>query len=290
MRIIITLLFMSIAALLFGQDSEEKVIQTFRHTRIINSHSVETLPARKLDFRVVHRFGDLAGDAGGWTTFYGLENASDISIGLEYGLTDNIMVGLNRTKGAGPLKQNLNSLLKIKLMNQEQRGNLPFSLAVLGVGSYSTMQKSSLEGQITSFDKGAHRLTYHLGLHAARKFSDFFSFQGSASWTFRNVVESGDKNDLVALGAAIRLQVTKSFGLLFDATFPLLTDERNTGIDYTMPFGIGFEFDTSGGHVFQVNLTNSRGISETDYIPYTSSSWGDGEFRLGFTISRLFSL
>jgi hypothetical protein len=29
---------------------------------------------------------------------------------------------------------------------------------------------------------------------------------------------------------------------------------------------------------------------ETDYIPYTTSSWSEGEFRLGFTISRLFNL
>lgn len=288
MRRALLIIFSIWSFIAYGQ--EEKVLQTFRSTRIINTHSIETLPARKLDFRVVHRFGDLAGDAGGWPTFYGLENASDIAIGLEYGLNDNIMVGVNRTKGAGPLKQNLNSLLKVKIMNQERGGNLPFSLSVLGVGSYSTMQKSTLQGQITSFDKSSHRLTYHMGLHLARKFSDRLSFQGSASWTFRNVVESGDKNDLVALGAGMRLQVSKSFGLLFDATIPMLTSDRNTGVTYTIPFGVGFEFDTSGGHVFQVNLTNSRGISETDYIPYTTSNWGDGEFRLGFTISRLFSL
>lgn len=52
------------------EPKEEKVIQTFRHTRVINSHSVETLPARKLDFRIAHRFGDVAGGAGGWPTFF----------------------------------------------------------------------------------------------------------------------------------------------------------------------------------------------------------------------------
>lgn len=287
-------IFIAFSFCSFGQSSEEKieekVIQTFRHTRVINNHSVETLPAKKLDFRIVHRFGDLAGESGGWTTFYGLESASDVSIGLEYGLTDNIMVGINRTKGVGPLKQNINGLLKFKLMNQEKNGNLPFSLAVLGVGAYSTMQKSTIEGQITTFAKGSHRLAYHLGLNMARKFSDAISFQLGASWTFRNVVDAGDKNDLVGLNAGLRIQVTKAFGLIFDANFPLLSSERNTGIDFKAPLGIGFEFDTSGGHVFQVNLTNSRGISETDYIPYTSSSWGDGQYRLGFTISRLFSL
>ncbi len=292
MRHFYILIGLLIASAVFGQDrvDDNKVVQTFRHTRVINMHSVETLPAHKLDFRVVHRFGDLAGESGGWTTFYGLESASDIAIGLEYGLSDRTMVGITRTKGSGPLKQNLNGLFKYKIMEQRENSSATFSMAAVGLASYSTMQKSSLEGQITSFDKSSHRLTYHLGLQIARKFSDRFSLQLGGSWTARNVVEIGDKNDIAALNAGMRIQATKSMGIIFDAVLPMLSDERDTGVDYTIPLAVGFEFDTGGGHVFQVNLTNSRGISETDFIPYTSSSWGEGEFRLGFTISRLFSL
>jgi len=85
------------------------------------------------------------------------------------------------------------------------------------------------------------------------------------------------------------------FGLIVDATFPFSDFRKNElGPDgtqrFTNPLGIGFEWETGGGHVFQINLTNSSGLIETDYIPYTTSSWGDGEYRLGFTISRLFKL
>src|SRR6056297_1020473 len=73
---------------------------TFADTRVISTHSTEMLPHRKLDFRVGHRFGDLAGAEGGWATFYGLENAADVAIGFDYGLTDRINIGLHRTKGA----------------------------------------------------------------------------------------------------------------------------------------------------------------------------------------------
>ena len=69
--------------------NQEGVSQTFKDSRVINTHSVETLPKRKLDVRIFHRFGDLAGDNGGFQTFYGLENASDVVIGLEYGITNN---------------------------------------------------------------------------------------------------------------------------------------------------------------------------------------------------------
>jgi len=84
--------------------------------------------------------------------------------------------------------------------------------------------------------------------------------------------------------------VTQSMAFLLDTTFPILSDIRTSENDFYPSIGIGFEFDTSGGHVFQVNLTNSEGIVATDYIPYTRSNWADGEFRLGFTVSRLFNL
>jgi len=279
----------SIAYDISAQD-KEKVIQTFRHSRIINSHSIETLPAGKLDFRIVHRFGDLAGANGGWPTFYGLENAADVSIGFEYGITDRIMAGIYRAKGAGPLRQNIHTFVKARIMSQDKVGGTPVSISVISMLSTSTMQKSDREDVLNFFARGTHRLTSHFGLHIARKFSDRISAQFNAQWTYRNVVFEGDENDLVSIGGGIRAQMSKSLAILGDVTFPLLSDLRTTDNDYYPSIGIGFEFDTSGGHVFQINLTNSQGIAETDYIPYTRSSWGEGEFRLGFTISRLFSI
>jgi len=76
--------------------------------------------------------------------------------------------------------------------------------------------------------------------------------------------------------------------LILDATVPL-TGERTADAGFYPALGIGLEIET-GGHVFQVNLTNATQLMETDYIPYTTSNWLDGEFRLGFTISRLFNL
>ena len=200
------------------------------------------------------------------------------------------MIGNSRTKGAGPLKQNSNTLAKARIITQGSRGNFPVSLAVIGMISTSTMQRSEIEGVITSFERGTHRLTSHLGLHVARKFSPRFSAQFNAQWTYRNVVLEGDDNGLASIGGGLRAQVTQSMAILTDVTFPLFSDLRTSENDFYPSIGFGFEFDTSGGHVFQLVLINSQGLVETDYIPNTRSNWGDGEFRLGFTISRLFSL
>ncbi len=271
------------------KPAKEKVYQTFKDTRVINSHSTETLKAGKLDFRIGHRFGDLGGDLGGWPTFYGLENASDIMIGLEYGLTNNMMVGLNRTKGAGPLKQNINGLFKIKFINQEKNGSQPLSIAYYAMTSLSTMERSTSQGVLNYFEDDLHRLSYHMELILARKFSPWFSLQLNGGWTYRNIVASNDHNTIVSIGSSARIQLTKLFGVLLEGRLPF-SDLRTPDNGYYIPMGLALEWETGGGHVFQLNFTNAEGMTETDYIPYTTKDFSKGEFRLGFTISRLFNL
>ena len=46
----------------------------------------------------------------------------------------------------------------------------------------------------------------------------------------------------------------------------------------------------TGGHVFQIMLTNSQGMREGTFIPKTTDSWLKGGIHLGFNISRVFAL
>jgi len=282
MRLLVLLFLLAPLTFLQGQDT----YRTFKDTRVINSQSVELLKKHQLDFRIGHRFGDLAGAAGGWSTFYGLENASDVLIGLDYGLTNKFMIGLHRTKGAGPLKQLLTFNGKYKMIEQSDKS--PLSIALVGMTTFTSMESSNTVGAINNFEKFAHRLTTNAQLILARKFSDRFSLQVTPGFTHRNIVDLNDENGIFSVGLATRIQLTKVMGFIADLTMPF-SDLRNADNGYYMPLGFGVEFDT-GGHVFQVNLTNSTGLMETDYIPYTRTSWGEGQFRLGFTISRIFNL
>lgn len=276
-------------------DAQDFVARTFKDTRIINTHSVETLAKRKLDFRIGHRFGDFLGDRGGFQTLFGLENASDIMIGLEYGVTDNLSIGLFRTKGAGSmpngspgLRQLLNAVIKYRLVRQKE-GGTPFTITAVALNSLSTAEKVPDNPDIiANFSKFSHRMASNFQLLIARKFSDGFSFQVIPAYTYRNVVAFNDENGIFSLGLATRIQINKVFGLIADFTMPF-SDIRTTENGFYPAMGIGLEIET-GGHVFQVNFTNANAVMETDYIPYTTSNWGDGEYRLGFTISRVFNL
>ena len=279
-----------------GLAVAQNPVRTFNDTRVINTQSVEVIPARKLDVRISHRFGDIAGENGGFKTFWGLEQATDVVIGAEYGLYNNLNIGLFRSKGAGfatdgtaGLRQLMNGTVKWQVLHQDPDKNMPVTLTLLGVASMSAAKK--LEGTvdaISNFDKFAHRLAYTGQLLIAHKYGDNFSLQLIPGVTFRNIVGATDDNLIFSAGVATRLRITRTIALVADATIPF-SESRKSGSGYHPAIGIGAEFDT-GGHVFQINLTNATGIMETGYIPYTTASWGDGEFRLGFTVSRLFNL
>ena len=280
--LILILCLSSISTRGFAQYME----RTFQDTRVINTQSVETVAQYRLDFRVGHRFGDIAGPFGGWITFYGLEDASDIFIGFDYGITDHATVGIGRTKGSGPLRQLLHGNVKYRILTQNE--GTPVSVTAYGLASITTMSKSNDATAINYFATVKHRLSYHGELLIARHFTPGFSLQINAGWTHRNIVSFGDQNDIWSVGLASRLKVSKSLAILLDAAYPI-SSLRTSENDYYMPLGVGIEIET-GGHVFQVNLTNATGIAETDFIPYTRKSWRKGEFRLGFTISRLFKI
>ena len=176
------LYFFPLLFLIYSSNAQnsELIYQTFKDRRVINNHSVETLPQGKLDIRIGHRFGDIAGSTGGWPTFYGLENSADILTGFEYGLSDKVNIGFFRTKGSSELRQNVNGFLKAKLMAQNTKTN-PITVTVMGMTTYTTMEKSLAEGVISSFPNSAHRFSFHTQLMLARKFSPAF-FIASAWW------------------------------------------------------------------------------------------------------------
>lgn len=276
-RFIAIFLLLSITNTSFAQDF---VRRTFKDTRVINTHSVETIQKRKMDLRIGHRFGDLKG---GWNTFYGLETAQDVMIGVDYGVTDDLNVGLHRTKGAGPLTQLINTSAKYRVLKQSDTGS-PVSATALGIWTISTMRKdASSEFVLNNFRKFSHRFVLGGQILVARKFSDKLSLQTIYSYVHRNVVAFDEQNATLSLGGAVRFQLTKVMGIIADATVPFGDTTAKPAI------GLGLEIDT-GGHVFQINFTNARGISETDYIPNNQATWGDGQVRLGFTVSRVFNL
>ncbi|MEY3426553.1 MAG: hypothetical protein RL679_1911 [Bacteroidota bacterium] len=262
-----------------------RVDDTFYSTRIINGHSTETLRKGVMEFRVEHRFGDIAGDAGGVQTMFGFDNSSDIRIALEYGITRDLMVGFGRSKGTGsPYKSLLDGFVKYKFLAQKKIGS-PVSISALATTSFSYMKASSDISQVNAFPKWQHRLAYTAQLNIARKFNDRISLALIPTMVHRNYVATDDLNTLFSIGGAARFGINSKMAILLEYYQVLHgNDVRGTN---TNSLGIAFEWITFG-HNFTLNLTNSKGFGETQFIPYTYEKWSKGQFRLGFCIGRKF--
>jgi hypothetical protein len=275
------------------EEVEEEKIELFGGTRIINGHSVETLSKGVFEFRIEHRFGDIAGDGGGVQTLFGFDQSTDIRFGFEYGISDRFMIGLGRSKGTAslgtfgsPYSALLDGFIKYRLLNQNATGTL-FSATVLGTASYTYMKKSSDIASVSHFPKDAYRFAYCSQLILGRKFGERVSVLLMPTLVYRNYVASNDENALFSLGSAVRFAATSKVGIILEY-FANLQEDRDinlNGIETKNSFGIGVEWITFG-HTFTVNLTNSVGFGETQFIPYTFQDWSKGQYRLGFCIGR----
>jgi len=122
----------------------------------------------------------------------------------------------------------------------------------------------------------------------ARKFGERLSVQVTPSYVHYNQVDKiSDKNDTYAVGALGRYKFTKRTAVTFE--YMARVNEFSRSSTYYDSMGIGLDIET-GGHVFQVHLTNSLGITENQYITKTTDSWAKSGMRLGFNISRAFTL
>jgi hypothetical protein len=134
------------------------------------------------------------------------------------------------------------------------------------------------------------RLSYTAQILISRKFSQGFSFQLTPSFVHRNLVGTElDPNDLYAIGAGGRIKLSKRISL--NAEYYLLLNANNQYMSQPIynPLSIGVDIET-GGHVFQIMLTNSLAMIEKGFIGETTGQWRHGDIHLGFNISRVFAL
>ena len=257
----------------------EPVKYTFKTTRIINGHSIEQVAANHLDFRINHRFGYLNS---GSTNLYGLD-AAYIRLGLEYGITDRLMVGLGRNN---MVTKAFDYFIKYKALEQTLNGSMPVTASILATGATEILPS---DGKTSLTD----RTTYSLQALIARKFTDGISLQIMPSMIHRNIVttkagvNTDIKNDIFSLGMGGRFKISRrtSFNVEY---FYLYKPEQASLEKLRNNLSIGFDIET-GGHVFQLFVTNSRGMIEKDFIAAPNTSWKTGELSYGFNISRVFS-
>lgn len=284
------ILFLFIPSLLFAQDDlldelekstqEESVytFATFKGTRLGNGHSVETKNAGALEFIFAHRFGRINGGA---YEMFGFDEAL-VRLGLDYGFTD----WLSWSIGRNSFDKTVDSYVKIKALRQRSGATqFPFTATVLVGGAYKLSPKNNSD--VSPTFKSTDRLSYTLQLLMARKFSSSLSFQVMPTWVHKNaVVKSYEDNGQFALGVGGRVKITRSVALTGEYYYNVSQQDNSP---YYNPLAFGVDIET-GGHVFQIVITNAVGLTERAFVTETMDDFFDGDIHLGFNVTRTFQL
>jgi len=92
------------------KPKKERIKYAFKSPRVINGHSMEFLNPGTMDFRILHRFGQLDQ---GYKNFFGLDQAS-MRMGFDFGILQNLMAGIGRR----PYKKELDAYIKYAPIRQ----------------------------------------------------------------------------------------------------------------------------------------------------------------------------
>jgi hypothetical protein len=222
------------------------------------------VPRHKSAFRVTHRFGrplgagdfgDLVGD------LFGLDAGALIGLEYRFGLFRGAQVGIHRTSGK-----------TIQFFGQysvrQQRDGFPVGIAIMG----------SAEGE------NNYRGDYApgLGLLLSRELGDRGAIYVEPFWinnANRPPRELAGDDDTVFIGLGTRVRIRPTVYLLLEGA-PRLAG-HDPGVSH-VSFGIE---KRSGGHTFQLNVSNSFA---TTLAQVARGGFNGDDWYLGFNISRKF--
>ncbi len=278
----------------------KKVYATFKTLKIGNAQTIETVKKHHLDYRIDHRFGNVYDNTqanalnNAAQGSFGFDNASDIRNSFGYGITDNLSVGFGRSR----MNSLVDGSVKWRFLNQTNTFSIPVSVAFFGSMGYTHKPTAKIyEGITKDFStKEAHRVNYFGQLIIASKISKWLSLEVLPSYMHRNFIienvntknNAADVNGFFALGFGGRIKLNKRLSFIGDYYYNFAPFYQNNPTVFS-PLSLGFEIET-GGHVFSLFFTNASGLIENNYIPYTNNSWGHGQVKFGFSISRTFAL
>ena len=257
----------------FDEGDTTIVMGAYKGTHIINGHSTRTKYKGELDFLIYHRFGPVNS---GIREFFGLDEAN-MRLGFEYGIIDVLDIGIGRST----YNKTYDGYVKWKFFQQRSgHRNFPFSMVWISGITISTVQSAQ---ELTALE----RTGFNNELLVSRKFNDNLTVQIMPGVVHNNTVPTpDDPNTIPYLGAAMRVVVAPKIALTGEYYYRFDEYQSTRTFD---PLGFGVEINT-GGHVFQLHITNSRPTYEPGYISSTIDNFWDGGIRFGFNISRTFQV
>ena len=238
----------------------------FESTSLIENQTDRVYGKGTIEMIMNHRFGLVTGT----NDLIGIWAPANIRIAMNYSITNRITVGVGTTKDA----RLQDFCLKTALLKQTVNGKMPVSVTYYGNMSISALPKEN-------FYHTSDRWSFFNQIIIAKRFSKMFSLQLAPSYSHYNLIDAPMSNDLFAIAFGGRAKVTSSMSILLDVNQPITSQE----IAPKSGFSVGTEF-SSVGHTFQIFISNYRGIINQQSNMFNQNEFFEGDFAIGFNISR----
>jgi len=280
--LILLTLSLSITSLFAQVDSlktasSKPVRFTFGSTTLVDMNTTETPYKGGLQLEIQHRFSLIEN----YHNLFGIYGSANTRIGLNYGITDRIMVGAGTTKD--------NKLQDIQwkylILQQTEDNRMPVSLSYYG-NAVLDLRKEEAFGPADSF-KQIHRLSYFTQLIVARKINNMFSVELAPSLTYFNSVQenadstSGYKNLNLGISAGARVNVFGSHSVIIE--YDQLLTKQNLPVQPKPNLSLGWEISTAT-HTFQIFAANYNSIINQRNLVFNTNDWRKSQWLIGFNI------
>lgn len=281
-KVFLTLLIALSCNLTFAQEETEQkadkpVRNPFEASTLIESQTIVGSSAKQLELIIQHRFGAMDN---GFSDLFGIYAASNIRMGLQYGITDKLTVGIGTEKNNK--FQDLNG--KYLILEQTRSGSMPLSLSVHANVTLDARDEELFGATYEFID----RFSYFAQVIAARKFTDELSIQLSPSYSHFNSVDRKYHHDKIGLMFGGRYKFTSKMAAMFEYHQPFNINPYHDYQEKTQPgAAIGLEIGTST-HAFQIFASNYQGImAQKNYVMNTNKFDSEG-ILIGFNITVRF--
>jgi hypothetical protein len=280
--LILLTLSLSITSLFAQEDTLKQVTSkpvrfTFGTTTLIDVNTNEAPYKGGLEFEIKHRFSLIEN----YHNLFGIYGSANTRLGLNYGITDRIMVGVGTTKD--------NKLQDIQwkflILRQTEDNKMPVSLSYYG-NMVIDLRNESVFGAADAF-RQIHRLSYFTQLILARKFNNMFSVEVAPSLAYFNSVQenadstSGYKNLNIGISAGARANLFGPHSVIIE--YDKCLTKQGVPVQPKPNLSLGWEIGTAT-HTFQIFVANYNQIINQRDLVFNTNDFKKSQWLVGFNI------
>lgn len=283
----------------FAQDSTPAEttafpVTTFESNFLVDDQTTVVFDKKSLGFAIQHKFATMDEGISNLWGMYGA--ATNIRLALDYVPMKNLQIG------AGISKTHMitDVSAKYSILRQTSDNKVPVSLAVYGVVGMDGRGASNFETGKVVDTKGetmpvsiefTDKISYFSQVLVSRKFTEWLSIQGGASYTHYNMVAWDQNHDLFGVHALGRIKISPQSSLTFNYNQPLKIEsisEQSEMPDYTPTIAVGWQISTFT-HAFQIYVSNAPSMLPMENMMFNRAKFNKDGIAIGFTITRLWA-